>query len=95
MKIISKHKSNLIDRTEVTAELIHTGKPTPTTTEVKSQLAKSLDVDENLIIIKLIDTKFGHGLSRVNAYVYNNIDELKRTEVKQKKKKEKKQEAPK
>ena len=59
MKIISKEKSNLIDRTELIAVFPHIGKPTPKTGEIKKAAATELKADENLVVIKEIYTQYG------------------------------------
>jgi small subunit ribosomal protein S24e len=97
MKILSKDKSNLIDRTEVIVEFQHEGKPTPSTKEMKKAIADDIKADENLVVIKLIDTKFGSGLSIISAYVYDSLEELKKLEKYEEPKQEEKpaEEAPK
>lgn len=97
MKVISKEKSKLIDRTEVIVEFPHIGKPTPSTNEIKRAISTEFKADENLVVIKLIDTKFGEGTSIVLAHIYDNLDELKKLEKykEPKKEEEKKEETPK
>ena len=80
MKIISKEKSSLIDRTELLAEFPHIGKPTPKASEIKKVVAAELKADENLVIIKEIYTQYGEGTSKIKAYAYNNLEELKKLE---------------
>ncbi len=92
MKIISKEKSNLIDRTELMAVFPHIGKPTPKTSEIKKAVATELKADENLVVIKEIYTQYGEGTSKIKAYAYNNLEELKKLEKYEEPKKE---EAPK
>ena len=88
MKILHKEKSKLLERTEIKAEVSHTGKPTPNTNEIKKELSKELNADENLVVVKNIYTNFGQGSSKINAYLYDNTEELKRIEeIKHKKKK--------
>jgi ribosomal protein S24E len=96
MKIISKEKFGLIDRTELSIEFQHTGKATPTNNEVKKEISKELKADENLIVIKNIITKFGEGTSLVKAFVYDTLEELKKLEkYEEPKAEEKKEEEPK
>jgi ribosomal protein S24E len=96
MKIISKEKSGLIDRTELKAEFPHIGKPTPKTSEIKKAVAAELKADENLVIIKEIYTKYGEGTSKIKAFAYNNLEELKKLEkyVEPKKEEPKAEEKP-
>lgn len=80
MKIISKEKSHLIDRTTIMADFPHTGKATPSNAEIKKAIAHELKVDEHLVVIKKIDTKYGEGNSKIKAYIYDSIEELKKLE---------------
>ena len=97
MKIISENKSELLKRSEVTAEVTHISKPTPPEAQIKKDLSSLLKKDENLISIKHIYTDYGQGNSKVIANVYETEQDLKRIESKKKTKKketEKKAEKP-
>ena len=90
MKIISKEKSHLIDRTKIVAEFPHISKPTPSNAEIKKAISHELNVDEKLVVIKQIGTQFGEGNSIIKAYVYDNLEELKKLEKHETPKKEQK-----
>jgi len=94
MKIISKEKSNLIDRTELIAEFPHIGKPTPKASEIKKAVVAELKADENLVVIKKIDTQYGEGTSTIKAFAYNTLEELKKLEKYEEPKKEEKPAEP-
>ena len=97
MKILKKEKSKLIDRTEITAEFPHVGKPTPSNNEIKKLIVSELKAKEELVIIKKIDTKFGEGKSTISAFAHDTLEELKKLEKYEEPKKEEpvKEEAPK
>lgn len=97
MKILKKEKSNLIDRTEITAEFPHMGKPTPSNNEIRKAIVSELKAKEELVVIKKIDTKYGEGTSIISAFAYDNLEELKKLEKYEEPKKEEpvKEEAPK
>jgi len=80
MKILSKEKSALIDRTVIMADYPHLGKPTPSGQEIKKSIAKELKVDENLVVVKDVATRYGEGNSIIKVLVYDNLDELKKLE---------------
>ncbi len=88
MKILKQDKSKLIDRTELLIEYPHIGKPTPSTNEIKKEVSKETKAKDELIIIKDIITKFGEGTSTIRAYIYNNLEELKKLEKYEEPKKE-------
>lgn len=88
MKIISKEKSKLIDRTELLIECPHVQKPTPSNSEIKKEIAKELKTKEELIAIKTIKTKYGEGNSLISAFAYDNLEEFKKLEKYEEPKKE-------
>ena len=96
IKILNKNENMLLNRTEITAEIVHEGKPTPTRDDVRKHLAAMLGTDESLISIKTI--KSGVRIfSKCSANVYKSKEELEKFEAKHILKREKKltKEAPK
>jgi ribosomal protein S24E len=100
MKIIEKKENPLLSRTELLAEITFE-KATPSNEEIKKQIASELKTDENLVVVKNIDTHFGSMNATVIAFVYNSKEDIEKIEPKPKEKKgakkpaEKPAEAPK
>lgn len=88
VKILEKKESPLLNRTEVSAEIVYSG-ATPKNEEVKAKIASALSQKENLVVIKSIYTSFGHTKAKVSAYVYANEKEMAKIEPKKKEKKKK------
>ena len=97
MKIVKQEFNPLLERKQVEIELEHEGNKTPSNQEVKKLVSEHFKVSEDLTVIKHIYTKFGGGISKVFAYVYENKDFFNSIEIirKSKKKKDKKSEAKK
>jgi len=87
LKIIENKDSPLLSRKELKAE-ISFEKATPSNAALKSQIAKQLSVDENIIRIRKIDTQFGERRAIVYANIYKKPDMLVKYENKEKKKKD-------
>ncbi len=85
LKIIEKKEQPMLSRIDVKAKLEFQG-ATPSTADVKKQLASELDVDEKLIVIKHIYTKFGSPTADVLACSYLNEEDMNKIEPKPKKK---------
>jgi len=90
IKITEKKEEPLLSRTEIIADI--TADITPKKQELKTKFASVLKVDEKLVAVKHIYTKFGSKKSKAIVYQYTNEEELKKIEPKEKEKKEVKEE---
>jgi len=97
MKVLKQEDSRILERKSFVVEVDHHLKATPKEDAIKAELAKLLKANEKLIVVKHIYTSFGKGSSKVEVYVYDNEEALKKIEPKSKKKKgvEDKKEVPK
>jgi ribosomal protein S24E len=72
-----EHKKNvLMDRDEYTLSLEHAGKATPSRLEILKELAKTLDANEDTILIDKIWTKTGLSVSDLKVTVYKKKDAI-------------------
>lgn len=85
MKITEKSENKLLGRTLVSAVVEHHKKPTPSEAEIKKQIAIQTKSKEELIQVKKIQTKFSSGISEIQAYVYENEQAIKNTQINKKK----------
>ena len=85
MKVLKDFKNKLCDRIEYKIELDHSSKKTPQKVEVKKKLAELFKIKEDLIALKGIHTRYGHGKSIINAHTYNNEESFKNFEIRNKK----------
>jgi len=81
MKIEVKDKREvpLLSRMRVSANITFDNE-TPSRDKIRKELAKILNLDENLTIIKHIYTRFGRKEAKVIANVYKTVEDAKRTE---------------
>ena len=96
MKRLKEENIDLLQRRRITYILEHEKKPTPSNQEIIKDVAKDLNVSEELIRIRHIYSHFGVEKAKIIAHVYENKEALKKfEEINKKKKVEKKEEAPK
>jgi len=81
IKNIDKKENKLLNRTEVIAEVQHSKSPTPKRLDLKRQIAAKLGTNEELLVIKKIESTFG-SITRVYANVYPSAKELNKIEQK-------------
>ncbi|MFH0869306.1 MAG: 30S ribosomal protein S24e [archaeon] len=81
IKILNKHENPLMNRTEITAEILHQSEPTPKRNDVRKLLAAQLGHEEKLVVIKKIGTEFGMK-SKLTANVYHDSGHMEKIEPK-------------
>lgn len=90
MKILYEKENPLLGRKRMAFEIDHKNGPTPSKESIKKKASELLKVNENLIVLKHIYTKFGNNKSKVIINVYNDERDLKSLETFNKKKKKNK-----
>ena len=83
LKILSKKEEPLLSRTIVEIE-VSFDKSTPSKSEIKNALAKSLGRDEKLIVVKGIYSGYGVRKAKNVSYAYENEEIMKSIEPKPK-----------
>jgi len=77
IEITEEKKNPLIDRLELTFRVDHFGAGTPNRLEVKKKIAAMQGSNENLTIIKNLETHFGSSSTQGVVYIYENSKDLK------------------
>lgn len=85
---VDEKENPLLLRKEINFKITYDKEKSPSKEEVKKLLINTLKCDENLIVLNKINQIFGKNEARVNLYLYNNIENLKKIEKKKKVKKE-------
>ncbi len=80
MNILSKKENILLRREEVTAEIKNSG-ATPDRKAVTAETAKSLGVDESLVIVDKISTERGRSFSTAKILVYKKKEEIPKGKI--------------
>ena len=85
----------MLERKEIEAYVEHNKNKTPSNTDVKKLITEHFKIDQDMVVVKHIYSKFGEASSKVFAYIYENKDVFNSVEVikKSKRKKGKKTEA--
>jgi len=76
IEITEEKKNPLIERIELTFRIDHFGAGSPNRLEIKKKIAAMQGSDENLTIIKHLDTHFGASYALGKAYIYKDAKEL-------------------
>lgn len=80
IEIEGKKENPLLERTEVNFSVEHEGASTPTRDEIRTQLAGTLGVKKDTVIIDRMNTEFGRHTTIGYAKVYNSVESAKKFE---------------
>ncbi len=86
LEILKNQKRPLTERTEILVKFTDFEK-TPSYNEIKESISKKTGKDINLIVPKKVMQEFGMHEAKVDVYVYDSEDSLKKFEPKPKKEK--------
>ena len=76
IEILQEKRNPLIDRIELQVKINHFGNGTPNRLDIKKKIAAMKSSDENLTIIKKIETHFGATEDITKVYIYDNKNDL-------------------
>ena len=79
VEVLKERETPLLSRKRVSLMAEYQG-PTPSRMDFLKEVAKIVDTDPSLIIIKHIYTRFGRQKAKIIAHVYNNADDMKKLE---------------
>jgi len=86
LKKLKELENLLLGRKRITYEIGHTGAPTPSRQSLADQISQDLKIDNKLIVVRHIFSKFGVNTSKVIAHVYNDEERMNFLEMKREKK---------
>lgn len=99
LKILDKKQNDLLSRIEVDFELSHPNEQTPKREVVRDMISKELKAPKDTVIVDVMRTEFGLGITKGYAKVYASKEKaieterdymLKRNKLFEEKKKEEK-----
>ena len=82
LNIINKQRNELLKRLEVKFWIKHEKSGTPTRIQVRQNLASMLDVDEERVYVKKIETKTGATITLGEANIYDSVSQAEYVEPK-------------
>lgn len=80
LEIKSEKDNEVLGRTEVSFEVDHPGDDTPSRGDIRDKLAALKDSDDELIMVKEMDTEYGRPVTSGRADVYEEADRVEEVE---------------
>lgn len=77
LEITEKKENPLLDRVDVRFKLLHDGEKTPARSVVRDQLATSLNVKKDHVIVDHMQSDFGRGITSGFAKVYKSVEKAR------------------
>ena len=81
LSITGKKENQLLKRTEVEFNLIHTNEKTPKRGEVRNEIATELKAKKETVIIDHMNSLFGKSETNGTARIYKTVEDIKEIEA--------------
>jgi small subunit ribosomal protein S24e len=80
LRVVAERYNSVVKRLEVEAVVTHQGSPTPSRKILVGALASLYSKSPELVVVKKVLSELGMGVSRVQAYIYDDVERLKKFE---------------
>ena len=81
IEILKETENKTLARKEVEFKIDHQGDTTPSRADVRDKIVAQYDASASTVVVRSLDTKFGVGISKGIARIYNDEDQMKRVEL--------------
>lgn len=81
IEILNERENKPLARREIDFQIEHIGSITPSRADVLAKLVAQFDADASRVVIKSLDTKFGIGITRGSARIYDDAEQMQRVEL--------------
>ncbi|MCK5152591.1 MAG: 30S ribosomal protein S24e [Candidatus Thorarchaeota archaeon] len=81
IEILKETENKTLARKEVEFKIDHQGGTTPSRADVRDKIVAQYDASASTVVVRSLDTKFGVGISKGIARIYNDEDQMKRVEL--------------
>jgi small subunit ribosomal protein S24e len=82
IEVLQETQNKPLGRKEVEFRLEHRGTTTPSREDVHSKIVAQYDADPSTVVIKVLKTKFGAGVSTGEARIYEDAKQMEKVELK-------------
>ena len=81
IEILKETENKTLARKEVEFKIDHQGSTTPSRADVRDKIVAQYDASASTVVVRSLDTKFGVGISKGIARIYNDEAQMKRVEL--------------
>ena len=82
IEVLQETQNKPLGRKEVEFRLEHRGSTTPSREDVHSKIVAQYDADPSTVVIRVLKTKFGAGVSTGEARIYEDAKQMEKVELK-------------
>ena len=81
LQILTQEKNPSLQREDITAQITFAEKATPSRAQIQEAIAKKCKAKPELVVVSVIDVRFGSTSTKINAFVYESQQALKQFET--------------
>jgi small subunit ribosomal protein S24e len=81
LEILHEKENPPLARKEVDFRVEHIGATTPSRDDIKSKIVAQFDADPSAVVVGVLSTNFGIGITEGSARIYSDEAQMKRVEL--------------
>jgi small subunit ribosomal protein S24e len=81
IEILSERENKPLARREIEFRVDHAGAKTPSRADVRDKLVAQFDADSSTVVVRIMKTAFGAGITHGKARIYSDPEMMKRAET--------------
>lgn len=81
IEILSEKENKPLARREIEFRVEHRGATTPSRADIRDKIVAQFDANASTVVVRLLNTKFGVGVTDGTARIYADSDQMKRVEL--------------
>ena len=81
LEILHEKENPPLARKEVDFRVEHIGATTPSRDDIKSKIVAQFDADPSTVVVGVLSTNFGIGITEGSARIYSSPEQMKRVEL--------------
>ena len=81
IEILSEKENKPLARKEIEFRVDHVGATTPSRVDIRDKLVAQFNADKSTVVVRLLTTSFGVGVTRGTARIYSDPAQMNRVEL--------------
>ena len=81
IEILTEKENKALARKEIHFRIDHVGATTPSRADIRAKIVAQFDAESSTVVVNVLRTKFGTGVTEGSARIYADPEQMKRAEL--------------